>query len=196
MCIYYFISLRWYATLHLQSRSLPLVVSLTVAPPRSFLAVNVIVQIKILDKSPLNKLGKQDLTPAVFVNLRKLRLHIVHGTDPLKCNRSRWRSLLMVFDIVYQKIAHYYLLYSVFYVLRGEFFDRNSPVLISIDSIYSPASIGWDIEELCLPWECLIVLKELSQSFQEQSELAKLKIVIFLASLCLLSNFYNSWTDN
>jgi len=53
------------------------------SPEYLILWLNVVLDIEVLLQSPVNKLSKQDLTSSVLVNLGKLSLQIIDGSNPL-----------------------------------------------------------------------------------------------------------------
>ena len=51
--------------------------------------LHIILDIEVLLQSPVNKLSEQDLTTSILVNLGKLSLQILDGSNPLKTNASK-----------------------------------------------------------------------------------------------------------
>ena len=52
-------------------------------PEFLILWLNIVLDIEVLLQSPVNKLSKQDLTSSILVNLGKLSLQILDGSNPL-----------------------------------------------------------------------------------------------------------------
>ena len=46
--------------------------------------LDIVLNVKVLLKCPVNELSKQDLASTVFVNLREFSFQIFDRTDPLK----------------------------------------------------------------------------------------------------------------
>ena len=77
------------------------------SPEYLILWLNVVLDIEVLLQSPVNKLSKQDLTSSVLVNLGKLSLQIIDGSNPLQINSCKqWKTqftksyIVFVRDIV------------------------------------------------------------------------------------------------
>ena len=72
------------------------------------------------------------------------------------------------------------------HIIREELLSRYLPV---VSRIQTRGRSMCDVVVYRLPCESLVILKELSQGLQEESELRKLQVFISVASRCLTFSF-------